>query len=333
MKNNLSEKESENLIYSIDEENLKCADCNSPNPTFISVNNGITICSNCVEFHKKLGNSISFIRKIDDKLDSYILNFFTLGSNSKFHNMIENLKINNELPIYIKYKTYGVDYYRRLLKAKVLGQKLINKDFNDPNKIKENIENNYPEFKNYKIKDEDFNYIYQNKNNNKTFFDKIKFFNKKDNKNNKEKNKKGDSNIDFNTKQDIKKEEINMIGKNKPSTSRIIKGVNYIGEHVKGAYQDLKNKIIKNKNDKNYVEIDINNENKNNNNNNNNNHNNNNNNNNIDNIKGEMINNPLNMIIDTKNNNNNKEKENEYENIIVDTNHNLLIDEKHNKIK
>ena len=27
MKNNLSEKESENLIYSIDEENLKCADC------------------------------------------------------------------------------------------------------------------------------------------------------------------------------------------------------------------------------------------------------------------------------------------------------------------
>ena len=45
--------------------------------------------------------------------------------------MIEQLKINSFLWIEIKYKTFGMDYYRRLFKSKLLGQKLFSPDFNN----------------------------------------------------------------------------------------------------------------------------------------------------------------------------------------------------------
>ena len=143
------------LIYNIDEKNSKCADCSSENPSKISINHGITLCETCSQAHEKLGKSISYIRNIDEDLDSYLLSFLTLGSNSKFYNMIEQLKINSSLPIEIKYKTNGINYYRRLLKAKVLGQKLFEPDFDNPNEIIENIENNYPEFENYELKNDE----------------------------------------------------------------------------------------------------------------------------------------------------------------------------------
>ena len=269
------------LIYNIDEKNSKCADCSSENPSKISINHGITLCETCSQAHEKLGKSISYIRNIDEDLDSYLLSFLTLGSNSKFYNMIEQLKINSSLPIEIKYKTNGINYYRRLLKAKVLGQKLFEPDFDNPNEIIENIENNYPEFENYELKTDEVKKKEKKKFGN--FFGKIKGFSKNigekiQDMHIKDKLKKGT----VNAYSGIKKATHYMSEKSQPATKQIKKGVNYVGSHVKDAYQDLKKKIIKGKN-KDIVRVDVDDNNNNNNDNNNNNNNNNNNDNNDDN--------------------------------------------------
>ena len=234
------------LIYNIDEKNSKCADCSSENPSKISINHGITLCETCSQAHEKLGKSISYIRNIDEDLDSYLLSFLTLGSNSKFYNMIEQLKINSSLPIEIKYKTNGINYYRRLLKAKVLGQKLFEPDFDNPNEIIENIENNYPEFENYELKTDEVKKKEKKKFGN--FFGKIKGFSKNisekiQDMHIKDKLKKGT----VNAYSGIKKATHYMSEKSQPATKQIKKGVNYVGSHVKDAYQDLKKKIVKGK--------------------------------------------------------------------------------------
>ena len=245
MDNQNEPSEAKNPIYNIDEKNKNCADCNSENPTFISVNHGITLCEKCAQIHLNLGKSISYIRKIDDEYDSYILSFFTFGSNSKFLNMIEQLKMNSSLPIEVKYKTYGMDYYRRLLKSKVLGQKLFEPDFTNPNEIKENIENNYPEFENYELKIEQG----ENKKGKQNLFGKIKVFsknigNKIQDMHLKDKIVKG-TNIAYNN---LKKAGHFMAEKSQPATKQIKKGANYVGSHMKDAYKDIKNKISKKKN-------------------------------------------------------------------------------------
>ena len=269
------------LIYNIDEKNSKCADCSSENPSKISINHGITLCETCSQAHEKLGKSISYIRNIDEDLDSYLLSFLTLGSNSKFYNMIEQLKINSSLPIEIKYKTNGINYYRRLLKAKVLGQKLFEPDFDNPNEIIENIENNYPEFENYELKTDEVKKKEKKKFGN--FFGKIKGFSKNigekiQEMHIKDKLKKGT----VNAYSGIKKATHYVSEKSQPATKQIKKGVNFVGSHVKDAYQDLKKKIVKGKN-KDIVRVDVDDNNNNNNDNNNNNNNDNNNNNNVNN--------------------------------------------------
>ena len=297
---NQNESENKNPIYNIDEKNKNCADCNSENPTFISVNHGITLCENCAQIHLNLGKSISYIRKIDDEYDSYLLSFFTFGSNSKFLNMIDQLKINSSLPIEVKYKTFGMDYYRRLLKSKVLGQKLFDPDFNNPNEIKENIENNYPEFENYELKIEQSD----NKKGKKNIFGKIKVFsknlgNKIQDMHIKDKIVKG-TNIAYNN---LKKAGHFVAEKSQPATKQIKKGANYVGTHVKDAYIDIKNKISKNKNKDNvrvsFGEMDNNNIE---NNNNGNNEENNNNENNIGSGNNEqLINNPFEIKVKNEN--------------------------------
>ena len=92
-----------NPILDLYEANRKCADCNSENPRMISVNNGITLCEKCSEEHKKLGNSISYIRKLTDPIDEYILKFYKKGGNGKFKFTCDTLKIDSTLPIEKKY--------------------------------------------------------------------------------------------------------------------------------------------------------------------------------------------------------------------------------------
>lgn len=140
------------IIVSMDEENKKCVDCEAENPTKISLNNGVLICESCAEKHLQLGYSISYIRDLNDEFDEYLLNYLTLGSNSKFKRFLVDEHIDESYPIEKKYLTKACDYYRRILKLKVRGDALFDKNYENPNEILEAPENFFPEFENYQLK-------------------------------------------------------------------------------------------------------------------------------------------------------------------------------------
>ena len=143
-----------NVIYTIDEGNNKCVDCDTEHPTKISINNGVIICEECAKKHKNLGNSISYIKNIDDNLDNFLFDFIVLGGNTKFKRFLNDEKINLDLTIEEKYKTEACNFYRKNLKAKVKGEKEIEKEYNSANDIVKEPENIFPEFDNYKLKNE-----------------------------------------------------------------------------------------------------------------------------------------------------------------------------------
>jgi hypothetical protein len=141
-----------NLIYSIDEENYRCVDCDKEKTTYISINNGVTLCDFCAKQHLLLGNSISFIKSINAQLDEYLFNYIVFGSNTKFKRFISNENLDHNLIIKKKYKTKCLDYYRKLLKSKVEGTPKPVKNYQNPNEIVEDNNLCFPEFDKYKIK-------------------------------------------------------------------------------------------------------------------------------------------------------------------------------------
>ena len=144
--------EYKDIILSIDEENNKCVDCGKENPSKVSVNHGIILCEGCAAEHIQLGPTISFIRDLSEEFDEYLLNYFTLGGNSKFKKFLKEENVDLSLPINQKYLTKACDFYRINLKRKVQGDKLKEKNYENPNELLENPENNFPEFENYVIK-------------------------------------------------------------------------------------------------------------------------------------------------------------------------------------
>lgn len=139
-------------LFAMDEENNKCVDCYNEPVTYLSINNGVTLCKDCANKHSVFSSSISYLRKIEEELDEYLFNFFVYGGNTKFITCLQLFSIENSIEIEKKYNTYGVDYYRRNLKAKVKGLKPIdNINFSKGAQIKETTEDDYPEFHGYKI--------------------------------------------------------------------------------------------------------------------------------------------------------------------------------------
>ena len=65
----LSKGQYKDIILSIDEENIKCADCGKENPTKVSVNNGIILCEGCALQHLELGPNVSYIRDLSGEFD------------------------------------------------------------------------------------------------------------------------------------------------------------------------------------------------------------------------------------------------------------------------
>ena len=58
----------ENKIEMLQQDlNKFCCDCLTPNPEWVSVNNGIFICIKCAGTHRAYGVNISFVRSL--KLD------------------------------------------------------------------------------------------------------------------------------------------------------------------------------------------------------------------------------------------------------------------------
>jgi Arf-GAP/GTPase/ANK repeat/PH domain-containing protein 1/3 len=47
------------------EGNDFCADCNSPNPQWVSLNLGAVVCINCSGIHRKLGTHLSRIKSLE----------------------------------------------------------------------------------------------------------------------------------------------------------------------------------------------------------------------------------------------------------------------------
>ena len=236
-----------NPILDLYEANKKCADCDSENPRMMSVNNGITLCEKCSEEHKKLGNSISYIRKLTDPIDEYILKFFKKGGNGKFKFTCDSLKIDLTLPIEKKYKTYGLDYYRRNLKNKVLGEKEIEIDF-PLDKVNEEVVdpiNIFPEFDNYGIKNEEDDSIFKNapewvnKLGNKLKFFKQKISDKISEIQIKDKIKSG-GNAALNG---LKNAGSFIVEKTAPGREKIALGVSKIGEGVSNTINKVKDKI------------------------------------------------------------------------------------------
>ena len=215
------------IILAIDEENKKCVDCGKDNPTKTSVNNGVVICEECAAKHSQLGPTISYVRDLGDTFDEYLLNYFTLGGNSKFKRFINEEKVDTSLPIDKKYLTKACEFYRINLKMKVSGEKLLEKKYDNPNEIIEKPENHFPEFENYDLK-----------------------FAKQENKSTIDQAKKilgnlGSGLFSFGKKVfDGAKQGANFVAtKAKPATTQIKKGASFMTQKVGDMYTNIKNKI------------------------------------------------------------------------------------------
>ena len=65
-----------------DNYNNYCFECLTDMPQFISVNNGIFICDFCAEFHRGLGDQISFVVSLDqDCITSNQKRMMKIGGN------------------------------------------------------------------------------------------------------------------------------------------------------------------------------------------------------------------------------------------------------------
>ena len=220
-----------NIIYSIDEENKKCVDCGAENPTKVSINNGIIICEKCAKEHEALGHSISFLKNIGDDFDEFLIHFIVMGSNTKFKRFLTQENVDATLPIATKYKTNAVCFYRKNLKAKVEGKKEFEKDFEDPNGVVgEENDNIFPEFqKKYVLKNQilhNGSVLSTHRFTFKDIFNKVFIRNKKKKGKSAEKNKKKRNdieNIDIDMNKTVPPEfisgmqkEQNMLESNRP---------------------------------------------------------------------------------------------------------------------
>ena len=99
------------------ELNKECFDCGSCYPEYISINNGVFICSNCIKVHNKFPKEISLTLKNDlTTLNDKELQYMYVGGNQKLIEFIHNdfpdlSKFKKE----ILYQTRAMQYYRDIL--------------------------------------------------------------------------------------------------------------------------------------------------------------------------------------------------------------------------
>ena len=151
MKSNEQELKIKLLLCNKDDKNCFCVDCGTKSMDYASINNGVIICSKCAEEHKKLGYHISFLHNLSEKWDDYLFNYMKAGGNSRFIQFCKDYKLaNKNLDINNKYKSKGCCYYREIIHSEVMGyDPPDNINVDTAFEIQNDIEDNYPEFKNY----------------------------------------------------------------------------------------------------------------------------------------------------------------------------------------
>ena len=106
-----------------DELNNFCVECGNENPEFISINNGIFICSECAQNHFHFPQNVSKI--VNNDIKSLTLNdiqFLLCGGNRALLNFINNeFPKLSEYPPYILYRTQAMVYYRQNLQYLING--------------------------------------------------------------------------------------------------------------------------------------------------------------------------------------------------------------------
>ena len=115
-------------FISLDNENKICFDCGGPFPTYVSINNGVFICSNCSKNHEKLGYNISFIYQINSPWDQYLLSYVLRGGNSRFKQLCQEYQIpcqsfdENDEEKLNKYIIELGNYHRLTLRSEILAE-------------------------------------------------------------------------------------------------------------------------------------------------------------------------------------------------------------------
>ena len=97
-----------------DEMNNECFDCGKSNPDFISANNGVFICKDCMAIHYQFSDEVSLIIKNNlFLLNEEQINYIYYGGNRKLLEFInyEFPQLQNYQPE-ILYKTQAMQYYR-----------------------------------------------------------------------------------------------------------------------------------------------------------------------------------------------------------------------------
>ena len=112
----ISQSEKNRKIQEIykDEMNNECFDCGKPNPDFISANNGVFICKNCMSIHYQFSDEVSLIIKNNlFLLNEEQINYIYFGGNRKLLEFI-NYKFPKlqEFEPEMLYKTQAMQYYR-----------------------------------------------------------------------------------------------------------------------------------------------------------------------------------------------------------------------------
>jgi hypothetical protein len=118
------EKYSHPLIESImkDSNNKFCFDCGIASPRWASVNNSVFLCLNCAGIHRGLGVGISFVRSLTmDNWDERQLSFLRNGGNRRLREFLEEYNIPLNTDTVLKYRLKAVDYYRKVIRAEILG--------------------------------------------------------------------------------------------------------------------------------------------------------------------------------------------------------------------
>ena len=106
-----------------DDLNNYCVECGNENPEYISINNGVFICIECIPNHLKFPKNISRILKNDkNSLTLNEIQCLLCGGNKALLDFINNEypKL-SELPPNILYRTQAMVYYRQHLQYLIKG--------------------------------------------------------------------------------------------------------------------------------------------------------------------------------------------------------------------